>query len=70
MQAIPRPVTVRSVIPTQGLKKTHAMPSVKVEIVPPITNAKMKAATLTTEARSQPTSGIQARTAMIGAKRR
>ena len=70
MQAIPRPVTVRSVIPTHGLKKTHAMPSVKVEIVPPITSAKIKAATLTNEARSQPTRGIQARTEMIGAKRR
>ena len=63
-------VMMSRVIPITGLKKTQAIAIVSNDIVSPTTTANMTAATATIEERSQPTSGIQFKRAIIGEKRK
>ena len=67
---MPVAVRARSGIPIKGLKKTHARPIVRHEIVAPTMSENRNAAKEATEPISAPTRGKNASTVIIGEKRR
>jgi hypothetical protein len=67
--AIPSPTKPKKTIPTQGLKKTHAIARTKQAVVPPTVTATIAATSYIAHPRSMPTSGIHLSKEMIGANR-